>query len=297
MILAVVYILNFTMTGKCTMSTYHYYVALDSILIACATMVITFITSHHEYWKTLAGVLRFLSTLIVFILVGIFLGYQMFTHWDTDFPEWNPPDFKKRNDSAIIIPVSCFFDPDLIARSNPYAPNRTTPLTDLELDRIGRPVKSRSLPQLWIYVLLALCFIVKCIMEIAYFFSSNRSRASQMSKRKGSDTRIVWGLALCVTLATDLFCIWHIGSLRSFTKKSGWLEDGSENEMYSIGQLMPILALFAVLFVLFERVKWGEETKMNQMDFQDVQHVSHHAHGKDQHGQVNTHHGYNYHGV
>ncbi|KAF2810567.1 uncharacterized protein BDZ99DRAFT_519260 [Mytilinidion resinicola] len=83
----VVYILNCILTGNCDLTTYHYFVALDSLLIFCSTMVLFFVTSRHHYWQTLRGAVRFLATLTVFCILSIFIGYETFRHWTSALPD------------------------------------------------------------------------------------------------------------------------------------------------------------------------------------------------------------------
>ena len=133
-VLAVAYIFNFMATGKCKMCTYHYYVALDSISVACSTIVTTLLVSGHYYWKSFMSFLRFLASAGIFACLGVLIGCQLEHH--LNFPEWNPPDIKNRSDSALLLPASCFLDPDLIFRDNPYAGRLQN---TIQIDRVGKP--------------------------------------------------------------------------------------------------------------------------------------------------------------
>jgi hypothetical protein len=254
-ILAVTYILNFWLTGKCVMSTYHYYVALDSVLIACSTTLVTFTTSGHLYWRTWAWIPRFFSAIAIFVILGILLGYQMVKEKDTDFPDWRPPT---RNDSALLLPASCFLDPDLIANDNPYSPNRTMQLTDAQLNQIGRPVKSIRLPELWFYGLLALLFLFAILVASARLL--RRCSRSKKQTDSGRPNRCILScevVVFLVCLATDIYCAWHINGLRLWASSSGWLKDSSDDEWFSVGQLIPLLALAGFLLLTLDHIEMG----------------------------------------
>jgi len=249
-ILVVVYMLNFLLTGKCTLTTYHYYIGLDSVLLACSTMLLTFFTAQQHYWHTLAGPLRFIASLAIFILLGILFGYQTFTHGDKAFPEWNPPDIQTRNDSALILPVSCFFDPDLIMHENPYAAKRKAKLSLTQIARIGKPIKNYQVPELWLYIFLTLLFVLSSLTHLCTWLRARPQNADRQTKGITLFTLVV--VLLC--LATDMFCAWHITRLRAWARLSGWLRDGREDEVFSLGQLMPLFALVSVVFMMMSRV-------------------------------------------
>lgn len=268
-VLAFAYMTSFSHTGKCTMSTYHYYIVLDSILLACSTLVLTFTTSRHHYSETFAGIFRFLLMLAIFILLGIFLGYQMVTHFNDDFPEWNPPNIKTRNISTLVLPVSCFFDPDLIRSENPYAPKRyPVVLVGSQLDRIGQPVKNYQLPELWIYILLALLFVASSVMSFINCFPARRLNSQRAAKPARMDRPFYWPVVLGFCLATDIFCVWHISQLRIWANGSGSLKDNSETQLDSVGQLLPLFGLASILLVLLDNFKCRESRDKNQKKIQ-----------------------------
>ncbi|KAF2181133.1 hypothetical protein K469DRAFT_752972 [Zopfia rhizophila CBS 207.26] len=267
LILTLAYILNFGLSGKCDMSTYHYYVALDSVLLACSTMVVTFTISRFCYFRTFTGVMRFIFMLAIFTLLAVFLGYQMQKNFNTDFPNWVPP---KTNDSTFLLPISCFVDPDLIEYENPYSPNRNFDLDRAQLDRLGQPVRGRELPQLLIYIFLAVSFLLGWFAH-GYGSCCDRQRNrrdtlihnphTQAPKRQ--EKRIqraslcmgliyIWVFAVCT--ATNIFCTWHISGLRNWARRSGWMGDRSEDIPYSIGQIMPLIALGGFVVVSFSQL-------------------------------------------
>jgi hypothetical protein len=164
--------------------------------------------------------------------------------------------------------VCCFFDPDLIAKRNPYSTNRRSPLSPEELNRIGWPIKNASLPQFWIYVSLALFFLIETLAA-CYDCCSARSPRHDFAKRQTERRRngfpfmkVLRFLILFVCPVIDIFCAWHINSLRKRVSQSGWMRNNSENEWFSIGQLMPVFSLSSILFTLLESINiHGESLK------------------------------------
>ncbi|KAH8602062.1 hypothetical protein B0O99DRAFT_680210 [Bisporella sp. PMI_857] len=260
LILGFAYIANFVMKGKCTMSTYHYYVSLDSILFVCSTLVASFATLRDRYFRTLAGFLRFILTLVLFGFIGFFLGYQVRTHAMKDFPEWNMGKLsvKGRNDSAILLPVSCFFDPDLIEQRSPFTRNGTTPLlTTAQIHLIGAPVKNISVPEIWIYLFMVLAFFVAFFAQICWCCCGRRT-GDQKSRKGGCRWYIFlyWFFILMSCFITNSFCVWHINTSRAWVKGSGWMKDKSEDEWFALGQLLPVMALFYIIAAVADIFKF-----------------------------------------
>jgi hypothetical protein len=185
------------------------------------------------------------------------------THSNTDFPEFTPPDINTRSDSTILLPVSCFFDPDLIAKRNPYSPLLQKPLSSAQLDRIGRPIKNASLPEFWIYVSLALLFLTETFVACCDCWvarSKKNSFAEIQNNRKKKVfpyMRVLGYFVLTVCLGVDIFWAWHIYNLRKWTRESGWMKNNSEDEWVSLSQLMPVFSLTSVVFTLLGGIKIG----------------------------------------
>lgn len=246
--------------GKCVMSTYHFYVALDTILIACSAIIAILLTSRQR--RTVTLVLRWISTLIILILLGLFIVAQLLKHRDTLFPEQLPPDRGTRNDSALLLPASCFFDLDLENHESPYAPNHPN-INDLRLDRIGQPVKVKFIPQIWFYFFLLTVFLtgpfVRCFCKFSYEIGYNYQIAMILKSK-----RVVPALELLfICIPSSVYCAWHIYQLREWTKASGWMKDGSEDEPNTIGQLLPILAIGLVGLSFFDNK--SSEKKFDQL--------------------------------
>jgi hypothetical protein len=257
-IVAVVYIINFLSTGKCDMSTYHYYVALDSVLVACSTILVTFTISGKLYWKTWACILRLMSAISIFALLGVLLGYQLVTHGDKDFPNYWP---STGSDTALLLPASCFFDPDLIRYSNPYSPMRmrNRPFSEAQMAIIGNPTKSKKIPEMGLYWTLAVLFLVALIISFAKCCHcgnySRRAKRAGFQKKSKIAMKCFSALILAFCLSVDIYCAVHVSRLRAWAKASGWLKNNSENELSSLGQLMPIGTLAGISFLILDQLK------------------------------------------
>jgi hypothetical protein len=239
---AIVYIINFIITGKCTLTTYHYYVALNSVLLACSSLVLILVTARHHYYKTFAGPLRFIVTLASFVLLGIFIMYLAHKNREVKFPEMFPP--YTRNDSAVLLPVSCFFDKDLVQRKNPYATEVNPPvLTDDQLNRMGPPIKTGYLPHITFYFFLLLFFIAGIFAQCC-----SRRRYKKAAKRADKFLKVFRVLTFVLCAFVNGFCIIQSGWLRGWVAASGWFANGGEGDMSTIGQIMAVGAL--VLFVV-----------------------------------------------
>ncbi len=241
-ILAAVYGTIFWANGKCTMAVYHYYVALDSILLACSTIAVAFAASGRPFWKTPAALWRLLSTLVVFVFLGIFLLYQLLKHANANFPELLPP--KDRLDSAILLPVSCFLDSDLVDKESPYAPSQRQ-LNDAQLESIGRPIEIIKLPQNWSFVLLSLSLLSGVFAQMF------------LSQIKYKIQKLLLGFIILLSLVTDIFCTCHMFMLKDWTSRSGWMEDRGEEGYYAIGQLLPVVSLALVVIAALEKIEFS----------------------------------------
>ena len=223
------------------MTVYHYYIALDSILLACSTIAVAFAASGRLFWSTWACIWRLISTLVVLTFLLIFLGYQAVKHPKTPFPELFPP---QRNDSAILLPVSCFLDPDLIERASPYAPHRHIPLGNTQLERIGQPIRTLQLPQIWLFGFFVLS-LLSMLLGALIRCCKTRSRSNK--------TKWLVSPIFLVSLATDIFCAHHMRMLKQWTSQSGWMDNKGEEGYYSTGQLLPLVTLAVIVITALEQ--------------------------------------------
>lgn len=263
-VLSIAYVWSFVAKAKCTMSIYHYYISLDSILIACSTMVVVFVISGLHYWETGAGILRFLIALMLFILLGIFFGYQKNKYSNDPFPDWRAPNIKVTNESAILLPASCFLDPDLIQHDNPYVPGL---LSSAQLDRVGRPVKGNWLPQFWLYVILCVALAMGIAAHFREYFRRQQEPLSPNSQAESLGItigkRLFWSLIFGACFVTDIICVFQIATLRKWANASGWMSDNAENDENSLGQLLPVCSSLLIFVAFLDKCKIGGKEQEN----------------------------------
>ncbi|KAK4098520.1 hypothetical protein N658DRAFT_543998 [Parathielavia hyrcaniae] len=110
LVTAFAYGINFGKSGKCTVSSYHYSVMVNTLVTALACLTLSVYLPRH-YWRTrLPSFLRTLATLVVFIFLLRFLAYQVDQE---SSPELMLVYRSDRTDSSLFLPVACFLDPDL----------------------------------------------------------------------------------------------------------------------------------------------------------------------------------------
>ena len=262
-ILGTAYCLNFNLVSKCTLSAYHYYIAVDIMLFACSAIVLAALLSHPYYWQTIAALLRFLLNVTLLTFSGILVVYQGFR--TPIFPEWMPPDIKRRNDSALILPASCFLDPQLIVYESIYSSRSGGRIKNsAQLARVGTPVDTRKTPELALFLLLLSCFVLIHLSSlIGVCFRAKLNRMHQRPFRTGAAWLGAfevssWVLVFGVCIATDIVCTYHVVALRLWAHASGWMQLSplsGEDDFVGISQLVPILGLAAILMVILEHFR------------------------------------------
>ena len=231
------------------MSVYHYYMALDSILLACSTIAVVFAASWGNLWKTWAGPFRFLSTLIIFVFPAVFLSYQTTKLPYSNFPELFPPI--GHPDSAVLLPVSCFLDPDLIDKESPWARHPQRPLTEVQLADIGRPTMTLKLPQIWLFAFLTFFLCLSGLIDFLALV------CKWSGWHRSGPKKWLLGSIILLSLGTDIFCASHMFMLKQWTSQSGWLADKREEGYYSISQLLPLLSLATIVIAILDAFRLG----------------------------------------
>jgi len=257
-LLGLAYYFNFMLAAKCDMSTYHYYVALDTILFTCSTTTLAALLSRAYYWSSLAALFRFLLALAHFLFVGLLLFYQ--STRTVRLPEWLPPPAAVRSDSAVLLPVGCFLDRDLLNHWSPFRPFWEEHHTAAQRARIGESSSPAKSPEFVLYVMLLLCFVATHASSAVRRWQSRRKRAVPTARRwLGACVVAFWLLAVCVCIAMDCVCVYHVLALRSWVHASGWMAGGRanpENDIGGLGQLAAVFGLGAVIMVILEHYGW-----------------------------------------
>lgn len=253
LIFGIAYILSFLLSSKCSLSIYHYYIVLDATLIALSTILLCSQLAHRSYWRSWAGVIRFLLTLALLILLGILLLYQASMPY---LPEWMPEDTGTRNDSAILLPASCFLDPDLSKRDNPFGDGPGAIDNEAHLSRLGGTDKPIEMPEFILYIFLFVSAILTYANTLIHACCGRRREFLNDKPTTKSNWRVAfWCFISLPCLVTDVVCAYHIFSLRSWVHSSGWMDVepyNPENNLSELSQLLPILGMVALILLLLE---------------------------------------------
>lgn len=136
--LALAYGISFWLAGKCTMSAYHYAIATDIVLLTCSNFnASTFMI--RDYWRApVTTIFRYGAITVIYFFLGLMLNLQ---RKRLNNPEWRPP--LSRNNSIILLPASCFLDPDFRVFNK---------MSEARLDNIGRPMAWFTMPEFGLYI-------------------------------------------------------------------------------------------------------------------------------------------------
>lgn len=261
------YILTFLLSSKCTLSVYHYYIVLDTTLIALSTILLATQLAHRSYWRSWATVIRFVFTMALLILLGILMFYQATMPY---FPEWMPEDTHARNDSAILLPASCFLDPDLSQRDNPFSDGPGAVTNEEHLQRLGGTEKPRLMAEFILYILIFLSAI--CTYTNTFLHACCGRRRERIKGRlpmKSSFSVGFWFLVSAPCLVADVVCAYHIFKLRSWVHASGWMDvepHNPEENISELSQLLPILGMLALVLLLMEPARCWCDRRANKRD-------------------------------
>ncbi len=236
LILALVYGINFGISAKCTISAYHYNIAVDTMVIALTCITLS---AHMvpEFWHVkLATVLRVFATLVIFAFLLRFLFYQMEM---VSNPELMSTYATSRNDSLLFLPMACFLDPDL----NPFKDKLVNNITSERKVTVGSS-GPRVTPDLVFCVLLAFCYVTVLVIRFIIRFIRFRIAA-----RPPFPLTV---LVVPVCIFSCFWCIGHITLVRVWVDKSGWMEKTNrpgtlagnpENSVMGLGQILPLATM------------------------------------------------------
>ena len=222
------------------------------MLMGFSNMVIMVLVRRHRYWSSAASLIRFLVSFGLLTFLGLLMSCQI---RQSNFPEWDPPDTKFRTDSALLLPVSCFLDPDLAKKHAPYSPGKLSPA---QIDRIGQPWKGWKLYEFFFWIVLVVCFIAGHLAHLYRFIYGQKPIIPRTWYRALSP--LYWLLTLGSCVATDIICVWHIARLRHWAHTTDWMEKRqgitAEEVIDPTGQVIPIIALGFVLVAVLDKVKF-----------------------------------------
>ena len=252
-----------TYPPKRTLSAYHFNVAINLGLIVCSSFVLSTLMVRN-YWKTpFCDLLRYAAVLVVFVFLGWMLSYQA---RQPDAPEWEPSP--NRNDSAVLLPVACFLDPDFHIFEN---------LTDARLDQIGHPVGPSTLPEFRLFILTTIWFGVGLLKSILHtWFDRGKATKDRIYSFKVGWCILLYKIAALFSLLVTTILAWrHIIVLRQWVSHSGWIQlepDGGnpEDNYDSLGQLAPMMALMRIPLVFLDQFAWDDGSPQDYISLETL---------------------------
>jgi hypothetical protein len=247
------FLLGFAGQSKCQLTSYHFTVAVNQMMIALA--VITFsVALVRTYWRNpLASSLRLLMS------VGAFVGVGLMIFRKANYaPDWPPPNTRK--DSAILMPVACLLETDLRTHAQQQA------------DRIQADLgfgSSDTWPaERFFFIWLIVSFLIAHFsIPIRYFENRDfapdqwRSVRGQWTRFRGWITVVYWALMLVPPTFISVWCWTKVYQTRDWVKDSGWLETpNTEYVIWDSGQLIAIGVLITVVLNMATET-WKRDTK------------------------------------
>lgn len=235
--LSLAYWVNFYVDGKCTLSAYHYSLAMDIGLISLSSFVASTLTIRDYYKSLWAAALRFSCIITVMVLLGMVLNRQ---RGQPESPELLPSSSRKT--SAIFLPALCFLDPDFRV----FKDNKDSQINS----QIGKPQNTAT------YYIVLMAFN---ILTLLVGFLRNVFRG-HFDKVNG----FVWVyrvLASLVIVVTSLFALSHFVTLKVFIDRSGWIQLNSnhnnpENTIGAIDQLVPLFSMLIIPITFAAEYTW-----------------------------------------
>ena len=236
LVITVSFGISFAVQGRCTVTAYHYNAGIDLILLSCASQVLSIVVVR-DYWSTkTASAVRTLFSCFIFAVLGRFLYYQF---QRPKAPEYMTRFVSERTDSALLMPMACFLDPDL----DPFKG-----LSPLRVDNVGGFRKSSESPEWPFYIILIVCFALGQIAHgVRGLRGSHKRPAARHSRCFGFMVGAYWVLSILSCSIIYIWCWIHMWTLRDWANNSGWLTDRGEVYLGSMGQIIPIATFFWVL--------------------------------------------------
>lgn len=243
--LTIAYGVAFLKSGKCDLSAYHLAIAINITLITCANFALSNLMIRRYWAHPLSALIRYGSISIVVVALGWLTNYER----SGEYPEWQPPS--TRNSSAILLPASCFMDPD----------HQVFNISDTRLDTIGHPIKIAWGFVIWILITILLGIgAVKNLLGPCVNWHIREKNQQNYSRIWSSAIAVYKGLILALCLTVHVYSWVHIIQLKNWVRKSGWIDSeqngNPEDTWDSIGQITPIFALATHFFTLSDIVTW-----------------------------------------
>ncbi|KEZ44138.1 hypothetical protein SAPIO_CDS3057 [Scedosporium apiospermum] len=231
--ISLAYGINFALASKCTLSAYHYKVGLNMVLLALASTNLSTLMIR-DYWRRakLAASMRFLVVAFIYVVLIWMLVYQFM---GASRPEDTWSFLTKQRgglatDSSILLPMSCFLDPDL-------DPLRR--LTDAQLNRVGGVLGTKAATlEVIVGSAMLVCFLLS---HLAHGIRWCRGHSRPKANRPvwwGVIVSLYWIVALGASTVAYVACYLIVWCLRGWVYESGWMEDNGNSERDAVSSTL-----------------------------------------------------------
>ncbi|KAG8534406.1 uncharacterized protein KY384_001251 [Bacidia gigantensis] len=247
----IAYGLDFWLIQKCSMSAYHYVIAINICLISCANFVLS-LSLVREYWKAPASAL--LRVVGIAVIFGYLLKLLIYQGSRKDFPEYQPP--LGMTSSALLLPATCFLDSEFADFYRSY--------TEAQKQTIGYPMKPWQFEELVIYVFNFVGLIAGLGRTLWQLQWDRHHRGSTRTYTRWQSLGIAFYKvqAVIVFLAVNVGAFVRIYSLKTWVNQSGWIKPGRtnnpENDWLAISQILPLILLATAFVAVSDQwtLKW-----------------------------------------
>lgn len=246
-LLAVAYGVNFWKIDKCTISVYHYIIFINIGLIVCCNFVLA-TAIIRGYWKApIPALLRYIGIGIIFGFLGTILNEQKSRIYN---PEYTPPH--SRNDSAILLPASCFFNSEF---QSVYS--NSTVFTN-----IGHPMKPGQFHEWPFFIVNVIGLIAGFIRTVgqALIYTDAGEQRRTYQKRMAIFKYFYKVFAIAIFTSVCIYSWWRIFHLKGWVRHSGWIKPGRvqnpEDDWLSSGQLLPLISFATISVFVFNEFEF-----------------------------------------
>ncbi|KAL9043442.1 MAG: hypothetical protein Q9214_003374 [Letrouitia sp. 1 TL-2023] len=243
-LLALALALSVVVFGICRTLQYHFEVAVNLLLLACANYLqaLGFTPKYWRSWPAaMADFLKLLGVVGIYLCFGWMMALQNDQHFADKhrFVAERMPA-KAKIDSAILLKAACFLDP--VFQNNTFMP-----LDEAQRAHIGLEENNGKAAEWILGLMLGVATLI--ILVIRFVTSFGHSPKNLMKKTAFHYLYYapIWLLSLVV------FCYSAntILGLRSWVSESGWVqlvEKGNpENNVRGFGQTAALLLMVAML--------------------------------------------------
>ncbi|CAN9144198.1 unnamed protein product [Alternaria sp. RS040] len=245
------FLLGFAGQNKCTLTSYHFTVAVNQMMIALS--VITFsVALVRTYWRSpLAAVFRLLLTIGSFIGVGLTIFRQ-----ENYAPDESVTKFHMDSpmDSAILLPVACLLETELRDAVEKQA-------KDSEAE-LGFGKATTWPPERIFYIFLVVsCLAAHISIPLRFYFGKSRDNTPvKWTYRRMILTAVYWLWVLLPPILTSVFAWGHVYQLREWIANSGWMADpNTETMILDSGQLIAMGVLITIIMNVLTEAKEREK--------------------------------------